>query len=226
MPYRKKYTARRRYGHRRRNVGLATRPRMMGKTNALRRKHGVDTKTFWFKTNGVLRTTPSSGQYVPFRTWDITLAGGPQSFFVLANLYDQYKVLGMKVRFFPANIGIESDPIPSPANWPLKRGNVAVWLDQRYDPGAQLPTNISEVIGNNNCRMIQPNRKYALSIWRPRGKPTWGSTKNMNTAGDLWGGEISMLINDASATPPNGVPITMWYYTVQYKVIFRARVDD
>lgn len=221
-----KSTRRPRRRNRRKVPGLATAPRMMGKTTFQKRKQGVDTKTFWFKTNSVIRTTPSAGQYLGLHTFDISLAGGPPSFFALAALYDQYKVLGMKVRYFPANIGIDGDPLPGPPQFPLRRGTIACWIDQRYDPGAPLPTNISEVIGNNNTRMLQPNRKFSCSIWRPAGKSQWGSTKQMATAGDLWSGEIGLLINDASPTPPNGVPLTMFYYTVQYKVIFRGRVDD
>lgn len=210
----------------RRAPGLATVPRMMGRMTYLKRKAGVDTKVFWFKTNAVVRTTPSANQFLGLRTFDLSGPTGPQSFSVLCNLYDQYKILGMKVKYFPANLGTEADPIAGQFQTPLKRGNVVCWIDQRYDPGTQTPSTISEVIGNNNTRMLQPNRRITCSIWRPIGKVVWGSTKDLQTAGDPWSGELALLINDASITPPNGVPIVLYYYTVQYKVVFRGRVDD
>lgn len=223
MPFyksrRPRFTRRRRFA-RRNPPGLATRPRMMGRRTFQTRKYGVDTKTFWFKQNGIITTNVTADQYVPWMTSDLAALGGPAPFGTVKRLYDQYKILGMKVKIFPANPGVDDF-------LPLRRGNVVMWADTRFDPTVPVPTVIGEVIGNNNCRMVQPNRRMTMSLYRPRGKPTWGSCKTSATAGDLWIGEINMLINDATITPaPPATPTQMWFWSCQWKVIFRGRVDD
>lgn len=219
------YTARRRFRRRRpyrrpRRYGLATRPRMMGHRSFAARKAGIDTKVFWFKQNGIISTATTTSFYVPWRVFDVTALGGPAAFNALSRLYDQYKILGMKVKLFPSNPGVDDF-------LPLRRGNAVMWLDQRYDPTMPVPTLIGEVIGNNNCRMITPYRRFGMSIYRPRGKPAWGSCKTPSTAGDLWAGEINLLVNDATPTgAPPAIPTQMFYWTCQWKVVFRGRVDD
>ena len=225
MPYKTRRFKRR--GRRPAYTGLATRPRMMGRNTAISRKHGIDTKTFWFKENGILTTAPSPNWYRTWITHDITGVGAPASFNALARLYDQYKVLGMKVRLIPANPQVDLNPTTGAllGIFALRRGNIAMWSDQRYDPTMPIPNLIGEVIGNNNTRIINPARRTSQSVYRPKGKYSWGSTKQAATAGDPWQAEINMLVNDASPTPTTG-PVQMYYYTRQWKVIFRGRVDD
>lgn len=226
MPYTRK--PRRRF--RRRNVaGLATRPRMMPRSLAIKRKYGVDTKVFWFKENGRINTVSTSYQYNHWRTTDIAVQGAPASFFALCKLFDQYKLLGMKVRVYPVNPQIDVNPSGGAPQQPLKRGNVAIWQDQRFDPGVVYPVEISEIIGNNNTKIVNPRRQFSASLWRPKGKSIWGSTKNLaqppTGSGDPWVAEINMLINDCTIMPAQ-YALQMYFYTVQYKVIFRGRVDD
>lgn len=226
MPFRRKTYARRRHRRRTNAAGLATRPRMMPRNVAIKRKHGVDTKVFWFKDNGRISTVATQYQMNYWLTSDVSAVGGPPAFFTLAGLFDQYKLLGMRVRIYPVNPQIDLNPEGGTPQKSLKRGNVAVWLDQRHDPGAVLPTQISEIIGNNNTKIINPSKQFSVSLWRPKGKQLWGSTKNLAIYPDPWLANINMLINDATIAPPLSTPIQMYFYTVQYKVIFRGRVDD
>lgn len=223
MPFRRRFPATRRRFRRRPRYGLATRPRMMGRSQFKRRQYGTDTKVFWFKENGITHTPSAApgvtGFYQPWRTFDLSQVGSPSAFQTLARLYDQYKLLAMKVRIFPANPSVDDF-------LPLRRGNIVVWTDQRYDSTVPVPTLISEVIGNNNARITNPLRRYAVAIYRPKGKPIWGSTKQMATLGDPWSGEINLLCNDCTVTPVGTPPSQLYYWTRQYKVIFRARVDD
>lgn len=215
----KRYARKRRY-KRKNNAGLATVPRMMGRSTATKRYHGVDQRVFWFKRNGTVATTPSPRQFNQYFASGL-VTSPPQSFQALRNVYDQYKILGMKMKFYPANVGIEVDPTTN-----LKRGNHCLWIDQRYDPNLAVPATISDVICTASARLINPRRPYSISIWRPKGKPSWGSCKDINTNPDLWTGGILYFIEDASVTVPNGPAQKMYFWTIQYKVVFRGRNED
>lgn len=221
MPYsRRPYRARRRAPYRRRpNNGLATRPRMMPKGLAFKRMNQVSTKVFWFKYNGQIAIPPIvETRFLPFLTQDLVdPAVNVQQFQSVFNLYDQYKVLGMKVNLFPSNVGTEPGSLITAAT---NRGDTIIWSDQRVDPTVPAPLFISEVIQNASARMIDSRRKYSRSLYRPKGKPSWGSTIDYNSADpspDLWNGSINVLINNASSNR------TLWYYTVTFKVVVRGR---
>ncbi|AXH74561.1 MAG: hypothetical protein [Circoviridae sp.] len=223
---RRRFRPRRRF-RRRYAPGLATRPRMMGRTLARKRAHGVDTRVFWFKENGKISTIATSSQLNYFGTSDLVAVGGPPAFNIIRTLYDQYKLLGMKVKVFPVNPEIDLNPTGVAGARPLRRGNIATWVDQRQEPAPSTVTQISQIIGNNSTRIRNPLKMFSMSLWRPRGKQLWGSTKSLGLHPDPWLGIINMLINDASPIgPAPAVPIQMYFFTVQYKVIFRGRVDD
>lgn len=220
MPYTKRYNRRRpAYRRRRRVPGLATRPRMMPRTLAMKRMNQVGTKVFWFKRNGIITPNLAGTRYSYWRTQEIndpqtTPIGWP----AVKTLYDQYKVLAIKVRLFPANVGIESDSAIFASN-ALLRGDTVVWTDQRYQPNA--PATISEVINNASTKMINSRRPYARTLFRARGNPEWGDTQS--ALPDSWDGSIEMLFNNASPAPATGTAPTLWYWTVQYKVLVRGR---
>lgn len=227
MPFRKAYRRYRPRPYRRRTrrvPGLATRPRMMGRGRFHRRWNQVDTRVFWFKTNGTIDLNNNANQYYEFRTSALpTLA--PQGWPQLLSMYDQYKILGYKYRLFPANVGTEATGNAGAQTLALDRGNHAVWIDQRFDPNVQQPSQISEVINTASCRLINARRPYSVSIWRPRGKPTWGSTRDLAVAPDPWRASINHLIEGGSLQPP-GQQKVIYYYTIQWKVVFRGRQDD
>lgn len=226
------YTARRKYARKRRPrrnaAGLATRPRMMGKGNASKRYHGVDTRVFWFKQNGVIESLPAqqTPQFRQFQT-GLLATSPPVSFNHCRGLFDQYKILGMKLRLFPANVGKESMDLTSQLSVNnFVRGNHCLWIDQRWDPNSISPTTIAEVISTASARLINPRRPYSVSLWRPKGKPNWGSCKDIVQSPDLWNGVINYLLTDCTVTVPNGPPQVFYYYTLQWKVIFRGRCED
>lgn len=225
MPFTRKFTRRpfRRRFRRRGYTGLATRPRMMSKARAFRRMNQVDGRVFWFKTNGTIDLNNNNHQYYEFRTGALDILN-PQGWPQLKQLYDQYKILGYKYRLFPANVGTESTA-NAPTSLALDRGNHAVWKDQRFDPNVQQPTQIDQVINTASCRLINPRRPYATSIWRPRGKPTWGSTRDIATSPDPWRASINHLIEGGSIQPPTQLKV-IYFYTIQWKVVFRGRQDD
>ena len=224
MPYRRRYRARRR--PRRRNNPLATVPRMMPKSYAFKRLNQVATKVFWLKLNGQVDvpTNPQGGGTSIWRTRGVNQLPVPFGKNEIFTLYDQYKILAMKVKWHPANVGIEpgvtDSGIPGFVTQ-TARGDQLIWSDQRVDPSLQVPTLISEVVSNASARMINPRRPYSRTIYRPKGVPAWGSCVDFQTNPDSWNAAIYMLINNATPTSVTGRPL--WYYTLTYKVLVRGR---
>lgn len=203
---------------------LATRPQMMSQSLAFKRKNQVSSRVMWFKQNGTIAADASGNRTLEFR-WDL-LQSIPQ-FLLFVDIYDQYKLLGYKLTLHPANIG--TDPTAGQAGGPtlyFNRGNHIVWSDQRFDPASIVPTLIAQIINTASAKMINPRKTFSRSLWRPRGKPRWGSMKNIGTAGDDWHSTINLIINNSSVvTPPATVPV-LYFYTIQWKVAFRGRIQD
>lgn len=219
-----------------RNPGqLATRPRLMSSTQASKRYHQVSTRVFWFNANRTFVLNSASYQFDPLDVQRI-ITVNPKGFAEALALYDQYKVLGMVLKLFPANIGTEatagdsfSVPIGQPT-WNINRGNHVMYIDQRKEPVGTAPTSISQIINRGSARMINPRRPWKTSIWRPKGKPIWGSCKDISTNPDSWSGQIchfceggSIIPNSSTGTPQTW---TVFYYTLTWKVIFRGRQSD
>lgn len=214
----------RRYGRNppRKPAGIATRPRMMPRSLAVKRFNQVSTKVFWFKKNGLIQPD-LAGKIYSFWTTHQFDASPPTGWAQLRQLYDQYKVLAIKVRWFPANVGIEPDSALFASN-ALLRGNTAVWSDQRYDPLAAAPTTISDIINNASTRIINSRLPYSRVLYRATGNPEWAQTQGPNTV-DSWNGSIEMLTTDATPAPAGGTAPTLWFYTVQYKIVVRGRTQ-
>lgn len=224
MPYARRRYNRRRPAYRRRRIpGLATRPRMMPRTLALKRYQQVGTRVFWFKQNGNLSTNLIGDINYSWRTRDMMVQPAPYGIQDCFNLYDQYKILALKVKFFPAFVGAEPDATLFPGGG-LQRGDTVVWSDQRFDPGAQLNVLISQVINNASAKMINSRRPYSRTIYRSRGNPHWGSCQDYQAVPDPWSAAVEILGNNyrPSATPTTPGQV-FWYYTVQWKVLFRGR---
>lgn len=231
MPFRRRFNyapryRRRRYNNfRKRGVGLATRPRMMSRAYKWKRYNQVDTRTAWFKINGTIGINANQSQYYEFRT-SFLPSSNPNGWSQYTTLYDQYKILGFVYKLFPSNVGTEATSQVGQPSIHFNRGDHCLWLDQRFDPNVVQPSQIGEVINTASARLINPRRPYKISIWRPRGKPQWGSTRDIINNGDAWTGSINHLINGATPQLPPLLPKPCYFYTIQYKVIFRGRQDD
>lgn len=229
MPYRRT-NRRRRAPRRRRNNGLATRPRMMSRSLAHKRMNQISTRTMWFKYNSTIDALES--EFTEWRSGGGQLLGISQ-FQTMCQLYDQYKVLGFTVRLFPANVGIESHDQFIGQDFTLLRGNHIVWTDQKRDATLADPTAINQIINTASARMINPRRPYRMSLWRPRGVPGWGSCVGLpppfppvpTAVLDPWDGSIAHFYQDATNSQP-GDPQPLYFYTIQYKVVFRGRRQD
>lgn len=228
FPSRRKYRPRR--YRPRRPRGLAVVPRMMPRALARQRKNQVGTRVMWFKYNNTIDAVESE-----FTLWR---ANGPEllanaQFQSMCSIYDQYKVIGFKLRLFPANVGIESHDQFLGQDFTLLRGNHIVWTDQRLDPTVADPTSISQIINTASARMINPRRPYTVSLYRPRGQPLWGACEGLpppfppapTATPDPWSGCIAHFYQDATNSQP-GAPQALYFYTIQYKVVFRGRRQD
>lgn len=229
MPFRRRFRVRaRRAPRRRRNkYGLATIPRMMSRSYKFKRMNQVDTRVAWFKINGEISLNDQPNQYYEFRT-AFLYAANPNGWAEFTRLYDQFKILGFTYKLFPANVGTEATAGSNTLGTPIytNRGNHVIWTDQRFDPNVQQPVQINEIINTASARLFNPRRPYTRSIWRPKGKYAWGSTRDFTTtAPDPWSGSINHLINDGTVQPANTDKI-IYFYSLTYKVVFRGRQDD
>lgn len=217
------YQKRKRYYRRRRIYG--TKASFMPKQLSLERYGQVSTRTFWFKQSGTIASDQQGRVSKAFATqFPPVVAGQPYRMPPIADsttaarMYNEYKVLAIKVRLFSANIGDES------AGQGQFRGNTVTYLEQNVAAwNATLPNQVVQVINRGSCNMI-PSRvsKHTRVLYRPKGIPEWGNCDPNTLAADRepdpWKGGLYIL--GETATP--SIPI-LWYYVVTYKMIYRGR---
>ena len=199
--------------------GIATRPKMMTNYTKRARWNNVSSKIFYLKDAGEI--SPDLAGVVE-RVWGVQEIYSIPQFATIGALYTQFKVLGMTVRLYPANVGIEPDPsaLPVGANG-LFRGNAGVWSDQRPGPTVQFPTSITGMINYGSAKLINPRRPYTRTMYRASGFPTWGGIAP-TALNDSWRGTINLLQVDATASTIAQQPV-LWYWSRTLKVVFRGR---
>ena len=213
-----------------RKVGLGTKPQLMNSLQAAKRYHGVSTKVFYFKNNSEVFLNDQPYQYFEVRT-NYLYSANPNGWAQCCEMFDQFKILGIVYELYPASVGIE--PLGETTNIQtplyLNRGNHCLWIDQRFDGVSPVPTSINNIICTGSARLINARRPYRLSMWRPQGKPNWGSCKAFadptSPVPDPWTGVINHLIEGGSVQP-QGVSKTIYYRMITFKVMFRGRQDD
>ena len=127
----------------------------------------------------------------------------------------------MKIRWFPANVGIEPDAAFFGTSNGLIRGDNLVVSDPDNNLSIPANMNITAGIKEGSARMINSRRNYTRTMYRPKGYPEWGDRTNP----DAWAGKIVKITNNASVSivGPPAQNFTFWYYTITYKVVFRGR---
>lgn len=229
MPYARRYHRRthrrpyKRYGHR--QTGLATRARFMPKGLQAKRFQQVSTKIFYFKDNGEISANVLQFSRFNWLTQDLTGFNPPAQFPQLKGLYEEYKVLAMYVRIFPANVGTEPFNSEVAPTGPFNRGDTIVWQDQAEPfkaPSALIP----DIINTASARMINSRRPYKRCIYRPKGHPKWGIVDPAVAEPDLWNGAIHLLSQGTSAPDVPPAVLNLWYWTRCYKVAVRGRTQS
>lgn len=192
-----------------------------------RRNQNLTRNVFWFKTTGGILVEDAPSSLIHFRAGSQGVAtnNGFQNF---ARSYEQYKVLKIIVKFFPASVGSES---VNPNNF--HRGNIVTWVDQPPESIAN-PSNIQQVMGLPSAKIHQPRSFMKRYINRPRGarENRWALIDRQLTPPhdpiiqlDSWGTQIKLFGDNFGSGPlPSGLPPPPYYfYEVLYKVVFRAR---
>lgn len=210
MPVKRKTRRPRRRAHKKAFV-----PRAL----AIKRNEQISTKIFYFKDAGKIAPPPAGNLTFAWSTLQYnTTPPSPNiggDFAVISKGYQEYKVLAVKITLYAANIGIES---VQPG---FTRGVTAIYKDQDYKPGQAIPTDITDVINLGSCKVI-PSRvdKWSTVMYRSSGNTEWGDcdqyTPQTVMKADSWSGAIQLLQIGASNA-------LVWFWTSNYKVIFRGR---
>lgn len=148
-----------------------------------------------------------------------------------AQIWEEYKVLQVTVKFLPAAVGSESlqegiSPPPVPSNEAtFKRGNVVTWIDQGELDVPGGPNVIQQLIVKPSARLIQPRRYHKRYINRPYGNPEWGRLDDTGaiTLPDSWEDSRIQIFGE-NFSPLTGAGNQQYYYVmISYKVVFRGR---
>lgn len=210
----------------------------MPRSLAVKRKQQISTKVFYFKSNGWIGTVGSNTNIN--KAW-VTMRAilppppppplDPYPIFYVPNIgadydrvsrvYQEYKILAMVVKLFPANVGTESDAPGITAN-PFNRGNSVTYVDNSIDPGTVSYNAIDQVMNLGSAKMLMSRHRHTRTIYRPSGNNVWGSCDPnapvRTRVSDPWRGGIYLVANDVTPGMPR-----VWFYTVTFKVIFRSR---
>lgn len=232
MPYKRRGRSRRRSSRRR---GLATRPKMIPRGLARKRYQQISTKVFYFKTVGYLNSDTNGIMNSCFPTLEyVPAAGGLPSYYKpnvpfdydrVAACYNEYKCLGISVKFIPAGVGTEATsgaPVTTLPVIPLFRGNTVSYIDQDVDIDTPAPDSILDVVTLGSAKSHNNRRQFTRSMFRAKGNPIWGNCDHNiaihDRTPDSWFGSICFLANDC--TPARR---KIWYWVATWKIIFRGR---
>lgn len=230
MPYRRPFRRRFRPRFRRRFRRNQVGPSLHRTRWTFRKRVGqnLTREVRWFKDVG-----PVSSQLGGFVNDSITGAAvaGSQQFDLFGRIWEEYKVLKIIVKWFPANVGGESLQAPSGTGVPvgaplLQRGDCVTWIDPNT-PTPPPPSSINDVMGKSSAMIVQPRRLQKRWMSRPRGYPTWGSIGPNGIIANLdpWDGSINMYGDNFTPSIAPGQQVFFWRIAY-YKVLFRSRQDQ
>lgn len=187
----------------------------------------------WFKTVNTISTTTSNGWLkfnVQADSADCSLQETLQ-FTKYGTIWDEYKILKVVAKFYPAHVGSES-VVSEAASQTLAprffRGNVVTWIDPQGD--SQLVTNIISVMGKPSAKLSNPRRFLKRWMDRPRsGYPTWGhlDPQGIIQTKDPWNGQIRLFGEGFTPQPLAEPNLQVYYFAeVLYKILFRSRQES
>lgn len=242
MPFRRRFGGfRRRF--RRKGFGQSYGPPMRRPRWTRRRRvaQNLTRDCRWFKSvDTIVSQTPQGWLRYQLKPIQASVLAS-QPFEKIATIWEEYKVLKIITKFYPANIGGESltsqdgaQPNPNSLIPTFARGNVVTWVDPQGDDGPV--TNIISVMAKASARIIQPRRFHKRYLNRPRsGYPTWGrlTTAAVGQPGsiqtlDTWQPAIRLFgenFQPPNTPPGSGSPI-FYYVEVLYKILFRSRQES
>jgi len=223
MPYRRSGVGRAK--HVRTTRRRFRRKRFMPKSLAYKRANNVDTKVFYFKSNGkFIQPLNATHQWTAFKSEEIltNMMLNWVQFSAVQRIYDEYKVLAMRVKFFPSSYMLDNSTN-------FNRGNTITWVDQQYDDGTQDPTEVSHVINDSSAKMRKPYSSFTSYLRRARGFPAWGKLNpqqqppQIDDQLDPWNGCINILVDEVTPSTSPSASRTLYYWVWTMKVLFRGR---
>lgn len=216
--YRRRYTNRRT-----RRVGAS-----LSTTRWSRRKRvtqGLTRNVVWFKRVQAI-TSDTAGNLGFSVTSDNV--GSIDDFITYGTLYSQYKVLKVISKFFPSNVGGESQQLLTPGaglGFPLlQRGDALTYTGKH----SLTSTSIPDLIVRPSARLIQPRRYHKRWTDRPKGYPIWGEldTTGIITQNDAWDDESGIHLIGENFTPTQAPGQQNYFYVLSmWKVLFRSRKE-
>lgn len=210
-----------RYGKRRQWGAPLTRP-LWTRTNRV--AQNLTRNVRWFKNVQSIQSDDVGEIRYGLQTTRPQDAGDFTNFGIF---YEEYKILEIILKLYPAKVGSESaqrlGPVPGLQGQPLfLRGDMVSWCDQRDDDPA--PVTIFDVINKSSARLFQPRHYHKRWMNRPRDYPRWGTLNPDGTiaAVDPWVAAIRLFgVGFSPATLPGDQ--TFFYAQTFYKVLFRNR---
>ena len=217
--YRPRY--KRRWRRRRYTRGPTTRrPRYRSRWN-----QNLSTRAMWFKKCGDLGLT---GDGI---VNDIITANDSfpiPSFVNECRSWEQYKVLRVVVKYYPAYVGSES---VTQSLGGYRRGNVVTWIEQ---PPFNAPNpnagSISVLMGYPSAKLHQPRSTIKRWMNRPSGGRylPWSFITHPTALGlptiapDTWDTQLR-LFGDGFSAATAGPQRPYFFYEALFKVVFRSR---
>ena len=211
------YRTRRKYPTRRRHVSFAR------KNKSKRIGQNLGKTMFWFKRAGSVTAQPDNSLYLkttPNEVFPIP------SFINQCRGFEQYKVLKVITKFYPAYVGSETNTASTAAAF--RRGNVVTWIDQPPIGNQPSPGEITLLMGFPSSRLHQTRATIKRWMNRPSGGRfnDWAYITHPSALGvpavspDTWDSEIKIFGDNFGFAPGNNRP----YFFVEtlYKVVFRS----
>lgn len=209
----------RRRHYRRRRVGTTRFPRRRNRYN-----QNLSTSSMWFKTCGDITANPANDTCY-LRTNPNAVFPIP-SFVNVCRGYEQYKVVRVVVKFYPAFVGSETTTA-APNGY--RRGNVVTYIDQPPLNGQPSPGTIATLMGWPSAKLHQTRATIKRWMNRPSGGRylDWAFITHPTALGlpvvapDTWDSEIVLFGDDFSTSPQSSKPY--FFVEAMFKVVFRSR---
>ena len=184
----------------------------------------LGTSAMWFKKSGDI--TAASPQGVLFDLFSPNDVFPIPSFVNVCRNWEQYKVVRVIVKFYPAFVGSETSTIAAAG---FRRGNVITWIDQ--PPLGQQPASgdITILMGFPSAKLHQSRATIKRWMNRPSGGryANWAFITHPTALGvptivpDDWDSQIRMFGDNFSTNATTNKPY--YFYEALFKVVFRSR---
>lgn len=166
----------------------------------------------WFKRQTGIASNTAGNFRAVYEPSNIELVDDFQRW---AANWEEYKVLGMYVKFIPAFVGSENT-----TNY--RRGNAITFFDQGTQDN---PTTFNQIMVKPSAKLMNPRVKHTRWCNRPHGYPRWGTLDNTGVIvdEDSWQ-DTRLQIFGINFTPVSAPGAQVFYFVeIGYKVVFRGR---